>query len=85
MTFIMYDCRTWSYQSPSFTYSITMHRCLLLSKLHYIETTKGLSVKVKMSLSANTCSTWWNVQIRLHLNLLQRIYPVFFSCVHKQK
>ena len=38
-------------QSPPSTYSITMHRCFLLSKLQYIETTKGLSVKVKMSLS----------------------------------
>ncbi len=67
-------------QSLPSTYSITMHRCLLLSKLQYIETTKGLSVKVRMSLSANTCSTW-NVKIkyseRLHLKLLQRIDIVF--------
>ena len=50
-------------QSPPSTYSITMQRCFLLSKLQYMETTNGLSVKVRMSLSANTCSTW-NVQIK---------------------
>ena len=46
-------------QSPPSTYSITMQRCLRDSKLQYMETTKGLSVNDIMSLSANTCSTWF--------------------------
>ena len=40
-----------------------MQRCFLLSKLQYMETTKGLSVKVRMSLSANTCSTCKHINI----------------------
>ena len=53
-------------QSPPSTYSITMQRCFLLSKLQYMETTKGLSVKVRMSLSANT----WSIYKETTLTLL---------------
>ena len=35
-------------QSPPSTYSITIQRCFLDSKLQYMETTKGLSVKDMM-------------------------------------
>ena len=44
-------------QSPPSTYSMTMHRCFLVSKLHWSDTTNGLSVKHNMSRSANACST----------------------------
>ena len=60
-------------QSPPSTYSITMHRCFLLSKLQYIETTKGLSVKVKMSLSEHLLNL---VECSNHTPIFQ----VFFSC-----
>lgn len=44
-------------QSPPSTYSITMHKCFFVSKLHHMPTTNGFSANVKMSLSANTCWT----------------------------
>ena len=47
-------------QSPPSTYSMTMQRCFLDSKLQYMDTTKGLSVKDMMSRSAKTCSTCTN-------------------------
>ena len=46
-------------QSPPSTYSMTIQRCFLVSKLQYIETTKGLSVNDMISLSAKTWSTWF--------------------------
>lgn len=46
-------------QSPPSTYSNTIQRCFFVSKLHHIPTTNGFSAKVRMSLSANTCCTWF--------------------------
>ena len=69
MNLIMYDYRTRPYRggrAPMFlrslaqflpsTYSITMYRCLLLSKLQYIETTKELSMLGKHLLNLVECS-----------------------------
>lgn len=41
------------------TYSMTMQRCLLVSKEQNMETTKGFSAKVRMSRSTNTCWIWF--------------------------
>lgn len=41
------------------TYSMTMQRCLFVSKEQNIETTKGFSAKVRMSRSTNTCWIWF--------------------------
>lgn len=41
------------------TYSMTMHRCLRVSKEQNIETTNGFSAKVRMSRSTNTCWIWF--------------------------
>lgn len=67
-------------QSPPSTYSITIHRCFLVSKLHHIPTTNGFSANVKMSLSANTCCTFktkwiWNSQALA--GYAQHCYSVF--------
>lgn len=67
-------------QSPPSTYSITIHRCFLVSKLHHIPTTNGFSANVKMSLSANTCCTFktkwiWNSQAPA--GYAQHCYSVF--------
>ena len=54
-------------QSPPSTYSITIHRCFFVSKLHHIPTTNGFSANVKMSLSANTCCTLGTGQPNIRL------------------
>lgn len=41
------------------TYSMTMHKCLRVSKEQNIETTNGFSAKVRMSRSTNTCWIWF--------------------------
>lgn len=41
------------------TYSITMQRCLLVSKEQNIETTNGFSANVRMSRSTKACWIWF--------------------------
>lgn len=41
------------------TYSITMQRCLLVSKEQNMETTNGFSANVRMSLSTKACWIWF--------------------------
>lgn len=41
------------------TYSITIHRCLLVSKEQNMETTKGFSANVRMSRSTKACWIWF--------------------------
>ena len=86
MNLIMYDYRTRPYRggrAPMFlslaqslpsTYSSTRHRCLLLSKLQYIETTKGLSVLGKHLLNLVECSN------HNPLKSFTTIFHVFCSC-----
>lgn len=41
------------------TYSITMQRCLLVSKEQNMETTNGFSANVRMSRSTKACWIWF--------------------------